>query len=64
MEKIRDYDGKSERRAREIQSVVGALGQMSAKPVLERTDVAQQHFEHQSGFDVNGEYHYPAEGEQ
>lgn len=45
MEKIRDYDGRSERRAREIRGVVGSLGQISAHPVIERTDVAQQAFE-------------------
>lgn len=57
MEKVRDYDGRSERRAREIQNVIGALGQMSAHPVIERTDVAQQAFDSATGFDRNGEYH-------
>lgn len=60
VEKIRDYDGRSERRAREIQGIVGSLGQVSARPVIERTEIAQQHFEHQSGFDASGEYHYPS----
>jgi len=61
MEKIRDYDGRSERRAREIQGVVSALGQMSALPVIERTDLAQQEFAATTGFDINGEYHGDAE---
>lgn len=61
MEKRRDYDGKSERRAQQIQDVVGVLGQMSAKPVIERTDIAQQDFDTQTGFDAQGQYHYPNE---
>lgn len=34
MERVRDYDGRSQRRAEQIQEVVGHLGQMTAKPVF------------------------------
>jgi hypothetical protein len=62
MEKIRDYDGRSARRAVEIQSVVQALGQMSARPVLpviERPDSAQLGYTMQTGWDSEGRYITP-----
>jgi hypothetical protein len=73
MERIRDYDGRSARRAAEIQSVVGALGQMSALPVIERTEAAQLNRTYSTeivpavdgsdvlagGFDSEGNYHDP-----
>lgn len=61
MEKVRDYDGRSERRAKQIQDVVGVLGQMTARPVIERTEIAQQNFDNQTGFDASGDYHFNQE---
>jgi hypothetical protein len=58
MEKIRDYDGRSVRRAQQIQSVVGALGQITARPVMPEvlpTEVGQD--PPTIGWDRNGEYH-------
>lgn len=61
MERIRDFDGRSERRARQIQDVVGALGQMTAYPVIERTEVAQLGYTMTEGWDSEGRYIQPHE---
>lgn len=59
MEKIRDYNGRDQYRAEQIQDIVGFLGQVTTNRVLpqkthiERTDLAQQ------GFDSLGDYHDP-----
>lgn len=65
MENIRDR-GNPEYRARQIQDVVGFLGQVSTNRVmpqkihLERTDLAQTEFDAQRGFDSLGDYHDPS----
>lgn len=72
MEHIRDR-GNSERRAKEIQDVVGLLGQISARPVvpdllgrdynphtiIERTDSAQLGYTMHDGWDAEGRYITP-----
>lgn len=66
MEHIRDFDGRSEYRARQIQGVVAYLGQVTGQRVmpqkvyLERTDLAQSEFEAHAGYDSEGMYHDPA----
>lgn len=72
MEHIRDR-GNSERRAKEIQNVVGLLGQISARPVVpdllgrdytprpvtERTDSAQLGYSIHDGWNSEGNYITP-----
>lgn len=58
MEKYRDR-GNSEKRAQEIQEIVGHLGQMSALPVIERPDASQLHKTLLAGFDSEGRYLTP-----
>lgn len=74
MEHIRDR-GNSERRAEQIQNVVGLLGQVSARPVvpdllgrdytphpiIERTDAAQLGYTVHPGYDSEGRYITPEE---
>lgn len=72
MEHIRDR-GNSERRAKQIQDVVGLLGQVSARPVVpdllgrdynpqptvERTGVRQLGYTMHDGWDSEGNYITP-----
>lgn len=58
MEQIRDR-GNSERRAKEIQQVVGLLGQISALPVVERTDASQLGYTMHEGWNAEGNYITP-----
>jgi len=65
MENIRDR-GNSEYVARQIQDVVGFLGQVSTNRVMpqkvhiERTGLAQTEFDAHGGYDSLGDYHDPA----
>lgn len=59
MERIRDYDGRNIRRAEQIRNVVDLLGQVSALPVVERTEVSQLGYTITPGFDSEGRYITP-----
>lgn len=61
MERIVDFDGKPRRTAESIQNVVSLLGQMSALPVVERTETSQLGYTMAPGFDSEGRYITPAD---
>lgn len=58
MEKYRDR-GNSEKRAQEIQEIVGHLGQMSALPVIERPAASQLGYTMHEGWNSEGNYITP-----
>lgn len=60
MEKYRDR-GNPEKRAQEIQEIVGHLGQVSALPVIERPSASQLGYTMHDGWNSEGNYITPEE---
>lgn len=58
MENIRDR-GNSERRAQQVQDVVGLLGQVSALPVIEKPEASQLGYTMHEGWNSEGNYITP-----